>query len=143
MSFWIFKCDPKRYRLSDRMADPNPTISWLVTRYKKQITAGDIVFLMETGRKRSIRATMRVDVGPQDLAELESEQVYWAARDTETRCRVRGTLTHRVNLPIEDLASVEGLRDLSILHGVQQGTNFRVTDTEGPLLMSLVEPLAV
>ena len=76
MGFWIFKCDPRRYRLSDRVADPNPTITWLVTRYKKEIVPGDTIFLMETGPRRCIRAIMRVDLGPQEMGELESEQMY-------------------------------------------------------------------
>jgi hypothetical protein len=142
MAFWIFKCDPKRYSLTDRMADPTPGISWLVTRYKKEIAPGDTVFLMESGPRRSIRAVMRVDAGPGEMGELEGEQAYWAERDTETRCRVLGTITHRVDLPVEELKSVDGLQDLSIFHGVQQGTNFRVTDKEGEILMSLVERVA-
>ena len=141
MSFWIFKCDPKRYRLNDRMADPNPALSWLVTRYKKVIVPGDTALLMETGPRRAIRAVMRIDAGPAEMGELETEQAYWNERDTATRCRVRGTITHRVDLPITELAEVDGLENLSILHGVQQGTNFRVTDSEGDILMRLVERL--
>ena len=45
MATWIIKCDPKVYRLSDRLSDPNNTITWLVTRYKNDIQPGDIVFL--------------------------------------------------------------------------------------------------
>jgi len=142
MAFWIFKCDPKRYRLSERIADPNPGISWLVTRYKNLIAPGDTVFLMEAGPRRSIRAVMRVDSGPADMSELEAEQEYWAERDTATRCRVRGTITHRVDLPAEELQSVPGLESLSIFRGVQQGTNFRVTDSEGDVLLSLAQRVA-
>ena len=107
MATWIFKCDPKLYRLSDRLADPNNAISWLVTKYKNDIQPGDTVFLMETGPKRSILAIMRVDESPQELEELESEQAYWVSRDTERRCRIRGTIIKRVDLPIEELKGVE------------------------------------
>jgi hypothetical protein len=27
MAFWIFKCNPDKYRLADRLADPNPKIT--------------------------------------------------------------------------------------------------------------------
>jgi len=27
MAFWIFKCNPAKYRLAARLADPNPTLS--------------------------------------------------------------------------------------------------------------------
>ena len=139
MNYWIFKCDPKRYHLASRMIDPNPQITWLVTRYKKVIAPGDIVFLMESGPRRAIRAVMRVDVGPHEMGESDGEQAFWVERDTETRCRVQGTISHRVELPITELEGVNGLENLSILNGVQQGTNFRVTDSEGDILMSMIE----
>lgn len=139
MSYWIFKCDPKRYRLSDRMSDSLAEASWLVTRYKNEIAPGDTAFLMETGPHRCIRAVMRVDEGPQEMAELESEQTYWAERDTEARCRVRGTLTHRTELPISELQSVDSLQNLTILNGFQQGTNFRITEEEGRIILSMIE----
>ena len=139
MSFWIFKCNPKRYRLVARMGDSNPRITWLVTRYKTVIAPGDTVFLMEAGPRRAIRAVMRVDAGPHDMSEMDDEQAYWVERDTETRCRVQGTITHRADLPITELEGVEGLENLSILHGVQQGTNFRVTDSEGEVILSMIE----
>jgi predicted RNA-binding protein with PUA-like domain len=138
--FWLFKCNPQDYRIADRMAGPNPTITWRVTRYAKDMAPGDTVFLMATGTERSIRGVLRIDAGPQDMAELESEQEYNTERDTEVRCRVRCTITHRqVDLPIEELKSVTGLENLSIFHGWQQATNFPVSDSEGRLLLSLVE----
>lgn len=141
MSFWIFKCDPKKYRLADRILDPNKSITWWVTRYKKEIKRGDLVFLMETGRKRALRATFRIDQGPADMPELESEQAYWKERDTGTKCRVLGTLIDRFHLPISDLTTVDGLEDSCLFHGNQQGTNFKITDDEGNILLGLVKQL--
>lgn len=138
MAFWIFKCDPKRYCLSDRLMDPNPEITWTVTRYKKEIAPGDTVFLMESGPKRAIRAVIRVNTAPAEMVELETEQTHWAERDTATKCRVKSTITDRINLPVAELESAPGLENLSIFHGVQQGTNFRVSDAEGEILLSLV-----
>src|SRR5438128_1247081 len=112
MAYWIFKCDPKLYRLSDRLSDSNNTITWLVTRYKKDISPGDTVFLMETGPKRAILAIVHVDEGPQNRRELEFEQTYWVNRDTEIRCRILGTITKRLELPIEELKTVERLKEL-------------------------------
>jgi hypothetical protein len=143
MSYWIFKCDPKKYRLGVRLAElPNPATTWLATRYKKEIAPGDIAFLMETGPKRAIRAVMRVDSNPSEMAELPHEQDYWASRDTEIRCRVLGTLTHRVYVPVDEFKEVEALQGLPIFKGFQQGTNFRVSEEEGRLLMSLVRDYA-
>jgi len=35
MAFWIFKCNPEKYRLAERLADPNPTLTWTVSRYRE------------------------------------------------------------------------------------------------------------
>jgi predicted RNA-binding protein with PUA-like domain len=123
MAFWIFKCNPEVYRLDDRLADPNPTISWTVSRHRDEIGPGDTVFLWVTGRTRGIRAVMRVDHAPREMPELETEQQYWAARDTEEKWRVVGALTHRdVNLSHTDLRGVQGLEDLSVFQRGTKGT---------------------
>ena len=73
------------------------------------------------------------------MPELESEQPYWAERDTEVRCRVRATIINRdVNLPHTVLRSVPGLEDLSVFRGFQQGTNFPVTQRQGEILLGLI-----
>src|SRR6266446_8541793 len=119
MAFWIFECSPEKYRLAERLADPNPIITWTVTRYRNQIGPGDIAFLWETGSDRGIRAVLRVDAIPQDMPELESEQIYWADGDTEVCCRVLATILDRtVDLGHAELRSVPGLQNLSVFHGV-------------------------
>jgi predicted RNA-binding protein with PUA-like domain len=140
MAFWIFKCNPEKYRLEDRLADPNPRLSWTVSRHRDEIESGDTVFLWVTGSDRGIRAVMRVDEAPALMAELESEQAYWAERDTQEQWRVLGTLTHRIaNLSHTTLRNVAGLEDLSVFHGFQQMTNFPVTRDEGAILMRMIE----
>ena len=140
MAYWIFKCNPEKYRLSERLGDSNPIITWTVSRYRDQINPGDTVFLWETGPDRGIRAVFRVESAPQELPELESEQPYWVQRDTESRCRVVGILTRRdVHLPGDNLRSVPGLEELSVFHGFQQSTNFIVTPEQGSILVRLIE----
>jgi predicted RNA-binding protein with PUA-like domain len=146
MAFWIFKCNPDKYRLADRLADPNPTLTWTVSRFRDEISAGDTVFLWVTGSQRGIRAVLRVDEPPRLMVEMESEQEYWADRDTQEQFRVVGTLIHReVNLPHTELREIEGLADLSVFTGFQQATNFPVTPTQGEILSRLVasSPIAV
>ena len=41
MSYWIFKCNPARFRIDERLADPEPKTSWLVTPYRDEIRSGD------------------------------------------------------------------------------------------------------
>src|SRR5262245_1787404 len=128
MAFWIFKCNPEKYRLADRLADPNPMITWTVSRHRGEIGPGDTVFLWVTGPDRGIRAVMRVDEAPRLMPELESEQQYWAERDTQEQWRVLGTLICRdVNLSHTALRGIDGLENLSVFRGFQQLTNFPVT----------------
>ena len=142
MNYWIFKCNPKRYGLTDRLVDPASRITWLVTRYRKQIDVGDTVFLLETGSKRAIRAVVTVTVSPHETEELESERAYWKEPDFGKKWRIEGTITHRVELPITEIEAVDGLLNLSIIKGWQQGTNFRVSTHEGEILMEIIQNMS-
>jgi hypothetical protein len=114
-------------------------ISWTVSQHRDEIGPADIVFLWVTGRNRGIRAVMRVDQAPREMAELESEQPYWAERDTEEKWRVIGTLTHRnVHLPHTQLREIKGLEELSVFHGFTKMTNYSVTPAQGGILLRLV-----
>ncbi len=140
MAFWIFKCNPERYRLDDRLTHPDTKITWTVSQFRDDIRPGDTVFLWVTGKERGIRAVMRVDEAPRMMAEMESEQAYWVDRDTQVQMRVLGTLTHRdVNLAHTELRDVPGLEELSVFKGFQQATNFSVTPAQGAILLRLVE----
>ena len=117
-----------------------PKISWKVTRYEDEIRKGDIAFIWRTGAARGICAVMRVDSHPKKSEELESEQKYNVERDTITKVRVEGTLTHRFEcIPNRELKSMAGLEKLSVFSGFQQTTNFKVTDEEGKILLELAE----
>jgi hypothetical protein len=140
MACWIFKYNPAFYRLDDRLADPNPEITWTVSRYRDQIAPGDTIFIWRTGRDRGIRAVLRAEAIPEDMAEIESELPYWTQGDNDIRCRVRATIIDRdVDLPHTELRTVPGLANLSVFHGFQQGTNFPVTPDEGAILLRLIQ----
>jgi predicted RNA-binding protein with PUA-like domain len=140
MAFWIFKCNPARFRLEDRLADPNPVTTWTVTRYRDEIGPGDTAFLWVTGVKRGIRGVMSIDQPPRLMAELPSEQQYWNEPDTDELLRVVGSLTHRnLDISAAELRDTPGLENLSMFHGFQQGTNFEVSDAEGQIIMNLIQ----
>ena len=54
MAFWIFKCNPDKYSLRQRLTDPNPVITWSVNQHTDEIKTGDIAFLWEIGEDRGI-----------------------------------------------------------------------------------------
>lgn len=142
MAYWIFKYNPARYRLDDRLADPNPDITWTVSRYRDEIAPGDTIFIWQTGLDRGIRAVLRAEAVPQDMAEIDSELPYWTQGENQENhicCRVRATILERdVNLSHTALRTVPGLENLSVFHGFQQTSNFRVTPNEGAILLGLI-----
>jgi predicted RNA-binding protein with PUA-like domain len=140
MAFWIFKCNPEKYRLGERLADPNPILTWTVSRFREEIQAGDTVFLWLTGSKRAIRDVIRVVASPRLMSELESEQAFWVERDNQEQFRVVGEFTHRdVNLSHTQLREIKGLSNLSVFTGFQQATNFPVTPAEGEILLNMIK----
>ena len=140
MSFWIFKCNPRRFDIDGRLRDPQPRTTYLVTRYCDRIRPGDTAFIWRTGPDGGIRAVMRVDSFPTEMGEVAEDAPYWAdGRETGPALRVVGTFTHR--FPCITRAALKGmpeLKDLSVFHGFQQATNFEVSAAEGAVLWGLV-----
>ena len=142
MSYWIFKTDPEQYRIDERLKDPDPETSWRTTRYMDEIRQGDIAFIWRTGNDRGICAVMRIDTLPEERTELETEQKYNAERDTKLIMRVEGAFTHRFDcISHKELKSIPELENLSIFSKqvYQSGTNFKVTEEEGEVIMKLIE----
>jgi hypothetical protein len=50
MNYWMFVCNPKYYKLDERLADPTDlTLTWLVeSRFHEEICPGDTAFIWET-----------------------------------------------------------------------------------------------
>jgi hypothetical protein len=141
MNYWIFKCNPQRFRIDERLQDPEPGTNWRVTRYRDQIMPGDLAFIWRTGPDGGICAVMRVESRPQVLAEEKPDVEYWVDRsEAKPQVRVRGSFTHRIPcLQRDDLRTISGLEALSVFQGWQQATNFRVTQEEGAILLKLVD----
>jgi predicted RNA-binding protein with PUA-like domain len=141
VSYWIFKANPERFGIEDRLKDARPQTTWLVTRYREEIKPGDVAFVWCGGREPGIRAVMRGESHPEVRDELEHERPYWVdSRDAKPRVRVLGAFIHRsALLASRRLKSVPGLEKLSVFHGWQQATNFRVKDAEGEILLRLIE----
>ena len=140
MSYWIFKCNPDEYRIDERLKDAEPTITWRITRYKDEIKKRDIAFIWRTGAKRGLCAIIRIESDPREMQELDSEQKYNFERDIRIRMRIEGKFTNRFDcISHKQLRNTRGLENLSVFSGYRQTTNFRVTDEEGRILLTLAE----
>ena len=139
MSYWIFKANPSKYRLDDRLKDPQRVISWTVSRYRDQIKPGDIVFLWRAAEPRGIVATLKVLSPPVSMLEFVHEQKYWDGEDNDLLVRVVAEITQVFpTLSNLRLKNTPGLEDLSAFTGFQQATNFPVRDAEGEIILSLL-----
>jgi len=139
MQYWIFKCNQDRYDLEARLQDPNPTITWNVTRYQKKIKKGDIVMLWVSGKNPGIKATFKIDTLPIEMAEIESEKSYWKEEDEPIRDRVIGTLRKKRGfVPISDIKLIALLRKMSIF-GYSGATNYLITEDQGKVLLKMFD----
>ena len=139
MAFWIFEYNPDEVRSRGPLGRSERGNH--VRRSRVTATRSAPAIRSSSGKQAPNAAFVRSysESAPQDMPELESEQPYWVERDTKVRCRVLATITNRdVYLPHTELRSVPDLEDLSMFHGFQQGTNFRVTPEEGACLSRLV-----
>jgi len=140
MNYWLFKGNPAKYDIDARLRNPEPRITWTVSRYEEEISSGDIAFICRSGPDREIVAVMQIDSEPKETADYDSEMPYVVDLPTGAHCRVSGILTHRhINLPAEKLREVPELRNFCLFHGFQQATNFRVTAEEGKTIMALID----
>ena len=142
MKYWIFKCNPEHYHLTERINDADPNTTWRVTRYKDEIKAGDIGFIWVVGDKRvrGIQAVMRIDCDPVEMDEIETEKKYYVKPDYKRMWRVKATYLERFPLvSAETLKEIPVLSGLSMFHGVQLPTNHKVSDEEGQFLMQFVK----
>ena len=140
MRYWIFKANADRYRLSDRLLDPEPCISWRVSRHGDEIGPGDTVFVWRSGAARGVCATLRIDTPVAAREELEHERPYWLSEwSPAPEPRVLATITSRFPcLPSDAIKAVPGLSQMSVFTGFKQATNFPVSDSEAALLLNLI-----
>lgn len=139
MSYWIFKCNPSKYNLDARLKDPEPLLTWTVTRFQNDIKAGDIVFLWRSGEPRGIVATIKVLSNPVAMFEMQHEKKYWDGADEKELVRVVAEITNRfIILLSSKLKETPGLEDLSVFHGFQQATNFPVRENEGEIILKTI-----
>lgn len=140
MNYWIFKCNPNKYKIDDRLEDPEEIITWQITRYKEDIAPGDLAFIWKTGSERGICAVIEIESSSISMKELDHENKFNAEADDKECFRVLARLKHRFpTISHHILKQFKELKNLSVFHGFQQTTNFSVTMEEGQFILSLIK----
>jgi predicted RNA-binding protein with PUA-like domain len=150
MRHWIFKCNPKFYRLKDRLDDPEDIIDWRVPQFTNQVKPGDFAFLWWGGSKKVILGIMQIeeeatisedseiDKGGREWRYYVNPDSEWTKRISHPQPRVVGKLIVRnVSLRTDELKAVNSLERLSALVPGIVATVYWVERTEGVILARL------
>lgn len=141
MKYWLLCCDPEGYPLDERLRDPDPRMTWRVTRYHDHIAAGDLAFVWVTGPHRGIRAVLHVissaevvdQTGPDDVdcVDVEIGPVYVL----EAAVVARGSFLSATSLRARPV-----LAEMSIFSDTQHATEYHLSRPEA---LEILELLAV
>lgn len=141
MAYWLFKCDPERYRIDARLHLAEPRTSWAVTRYGEEMAPGDLAFIFRTGKNRGLVALMAIDTHAIEAEELAHDMDFWKSPPPATKSRqVFGRFVRRfAGVPAERLRAVPELAEFPIFRGFHQATNYRVEAPAGDALVELLD----
>jgi hypothetical protein len=138
MRYWIFKCNPKSYRIDDRLRNPDPEIDWRVTRYWDEAMPGDTAFVWRTGEQRGICAELCIK-SKAEIDQAPKRDKYWVGGQRGPMRYAEAVIVNRKRwLPAEGMKKDRRLRAMSVFHGFHQVTNFRLTPGQGSRLLELI-----
>jgi 5-methylcytosine-specific restriction protein B len=137
---WIFQSNPAMYDLT-RAVKILPTLSWNAAQHVSDFHIGDRVLLWQSGPEAGIQALATITERPQP-SRMSADELQFAVqpeRFSGERMRIGLRVNEILEKPLlrRDLMSVPGLSEMEILRQ-PQGTNFRVSEKEAEILMSLL-----
>jgi hypothetical protein len=141
MNFWIFKSNPESYDIDIRLKDPAPDIVWLITRFRDEIKARDIVFAWRTGNPRGICAILRVAVNPYKPIHSEIFDGYQRPFTMDPAYQwAKLTIVQPFQIiESSEIKLISKLNNFSFYKAFQQATNFSITYAEGTILAQYIE----
>jgi hypothetical protein len=141
VTYWIFKANPDYYDIDGRLRDQRTEIFWWAPRFRSEMQPEDIVFIWRTGANRGICGAMRLSGCPEWFASDPDwpEDPYVRVERHSAGWYVVAEIWNRgPDISAETLRADPALRDLSVFHGFQQATNFRVSDVHGRALVEML-----
>lgn len=125
---WIFQAITKRYDLRKELAK-GVVETWLVTRFRDEMRAGDIVFLWSAGSKdiRGIYGWGRID---------DNEPRFH--RNWGYGRKVKYEVVLPARLPFDEIKDLPEMTDHIIFRSAV-GTNFRLEEVQAKSISNLIE----
>lgn len=140
MAYWLFQGNPKYYRVLDAIKELE-AIPWLVTRYAKDIAAGDGVIIWLSGSQGGIYATAEVVEPAQFLTEIPDKK-YWV--DSTRALGKQQAIIRFTNKFVESPLLKNQLQEDSVLKNLlvlraPNSTNFKVSSEEWEQVQKLIQ----
>ena len=141
---WIFKCNPKKYRVKEALLDEEVKngFHWKVKQHKDEIAKGHIGLIWCSGKSAGIIAITELISDPCEFIESYAERKYWIDSTNEDGVQFRVKMKVIENLKVlltkKRIKGTDGLQKLSILK-MPRGTNFPVTMEEWSIIKKLIE----
>ncbi|HET8863648.1 MAG TPA: AAA family ATPase [Solirubrobacterales bacterium] len=144
---WLFQANPRIFDV-DRAISEEPEMTWVVRQHRKEVHAGDRVYLWRAGPEAGVIATATVLTDPETLPG-EPDSPYMLDPDalSEEEPRVRLRIDEVLPAPIRrtDLLEHPLLKELGVI-AFANATNFEVSAGQDEALRELVSepaPLTV
>ncbi|MFN7528742.1 MAG: EVE domain-containing protein [Dolichospermum sp.] len=140
MAYWLFQGNPKYYRVLEAIKELKE-IPWLVTRYAKDIAAGDGVIIWLSGSQGGIYATAEVIEPAQFLTEIPDKK-YWV--DSTRALGKQQAIIRFTNKFLESPLLKNQLQEDSVLKNLlvlraPNSTNFKVSSEEWEQVQKLIQ----
>ncbi len=145
MSSWIFQCNPNEFDIDGYLALGPSEITWLVTRYGREIQPGDVVYIWRSSggskSKAGIVARAIVLTEPVNMSDDPAAAPFWKSdapvgMSTRVRLRVDGVANSREFIKRDWLIDDPACSELLIIRQ-PAGTNFPLEPQEAERLRNL------
>lgn len=136
---WLFQANPEVFDI-DRAISEEPEMTWVVRQYRKDVRAGDRVYIWRSGPEAGVIATATVLTDPEELpGEGGSPYLLKPESLTKPEPRVKLRIDGVLPTPIKrvDLLEHPVLKDLEVI-AFANATNFAVTAEQDGELRELI-----
>jgi hypothetical protein len=143
-SAFLFNANPNYYDIDAAVRQLNE-MNWSVNQGRRQIHAGDRVYIWKSGPDRGVIAEGTILTEPARLRRQEGREFILDPKKFEgTQLRVRLSIDHVLDPPLSgtDLQQHPALSHMRVFR-VPNNTNYRLASNEDAALQALIGPSAV
>lgn len=139
MKYWLVCCDPGRYPLDDRFRNPDPRMTWRVTRYHDDMAAGDLAFVWLTGTSKGICAVLHVISSAEVVDRLRPSDVDCVDVEIGPTYVIQVAVVARGSfLSARSLRAQPVLAEMSIFNETRHATEYHLSRLEALKILELM-----